>query len=404
MKSVKSGSEVLAIIPARGGSKGIPRKNVRSLAGRPLIAWTIEAARQSERVHRVVVSTDDEEIARVSRMWGAEVIDRPAEISGDKATSEAALRHVLDELRRTENYEPDLVVFLQATSPVRRPCDIDRAVDILRKDGADSLFSACPIEGFVWAQKGSRVRAVNYDPARRPRRQDLKEHPIEENGSLYVFKPSILRKHGNRLGGKIAVLVMDRLDSLQVDEPGDLARIERVMAAVSQEMPPSDALAKVRLVVTDFDGVMTDNRVLVDQDGREAVWCSRGDGWGVAQVRKAGIEMVVLSTETNPVVGARCEKLGLTCIQGCRDKLAELKRLAANRWLQPAQVMYLGNDTNDLACLEWVGLSVAVADAEPEACRAARFRTARKGGRGAVREVCAWILAARAMPRGGDAS
>ena len=154
-------------------------------------------------------------------------------------------------------------------------------------------------------------------------------------------------------------------------------------------------LSRVRLLVLDFDGVMTDNRVLVDQDGREAVWCHRGDGWGIARLKDAGIEVLVLSTETNPVVGARCRKLGIECIQGCDDKLATLKGISQRRSLGPHQIAYVGNDVNDLTCLRWVGVPVAVADAAPEVRAETRLITTRRGGWGAVREVSDWLLSVK---------
>ncbi len=221
-------SEILAIIPARGGSKGIPRKNLQPLAGRPLLAHTVEAALAASAVTRVVVSTDDDEIAEVARALGAEVVRRPAEISGDTASSESALAHVLDHLRDTEGYEPELVVFLQATSPIRRPTDIDDAVAALLEAEADSLFSACAVHGFVWRRSGDGLRSLTYDHEHRPRRQDIGEDLLE-NGSIYVFKPWVLREHGNRLGGQIAVYEMDPLHSFQVDEPGDLELMERIL-------------------------------------------------------------------------------------------------------------------------------------------------------------------------------
>ena len=132
--------QVLAIIPARGGSKGIPRKNIRILAGKPLIAYTIEHARQTPSVKRIVVSTDDPEIAAVSEQYGAEVVWRPAEISGDTATSESALLHVLNYLKDAEDYEPDLIAFLQATSPLRHPDDIQNAINKLQQEPKQELF------------------------------------------------------------------------------------------------------------------------------------------------------------------------------------------------------------------------------------------------------------------------
>jgi YrbI family 3-deoxy-D-manno-octulosonate 8-phosphate phosphatase len=154
-------------------------------------------------------------------------------------------------------------------------------------------------------------------------------------------------------------------------------------------------LAAVRLLVLDFDGVMTDDRVWVDQDGRESVACSRSDGMGIERLTRAGVEVVVLSKETNPVVTARCRKLGIACRQGIDDKLASLVKMASERSLSASEVAYVGNDINDVPPLSWVGVPIAVADARPEALAAASWRTSKAGGLGGVREVCEWLIAAR---------
>lgn len=152
----------------------------------------------------------------------------------------------------------------------------------------------------------------------------------------------------------------------------------------------------VTFVVFDFDGVMTDNRVLVAEDGRESVFCSRADGLGVQRLVRAGVGCLILSTETNPVVSARAAKLGVECVQGLGDAKGEaLRGLLRERGIDPAAVAYVGNDVNDVECLRHVGVPVCVADAWPAARRAARFVTARRGGDGAVREVCDLVLAAR---------
>ena len=148
----------------------------------------------------------------------------------------------------------------------------------------------------------------------------------------------------------------------------------------------------IKLLVLDFDGVMTDNRVLVDQDGREAVWCHRGDGYGIGLLKKAGLEVMVLSTEPNPVVMARCKKLDIPCIHNCADKLSALKELAEERGIGPDDIGFVGNDLNDLEGLQWVGWPIAVADAVPEILAVARMVTEKPGGYGAVREVCDWLL------------
>lgn len=390
----------LAIIPARGGSKGIPRKNLRTVGGRPLLAWSIEHARATPEITRVVVSTDDPTITRVAEECGAEVVLRPANLSGDTASSESALLHVLDVLRDREGYEPDLVVFLQATSPLRRPGELSRAIRTLLDEEADSLFSATAVHGFVWRRErdGREWRSFSYDHRNRQRRQDAPED-IVENGSIYVFRPWVLRQHGNRLGGRIAVHRMDSVDSFQVDEPGDLELMEALLT-MRRTPAARDELARVRLLVLDFDGVLTDNRVYVREDGRESVACHRGDGWGIARLRDVGVAIVVLSTETNGVVAARSRKLGVECIQSCDDKLRALQALARERGIDRAEIAYVGNDVNDLPCLHWVGVPVAVDDAEPEARRAAKLVTMRRGGAGAVREVAEWLLAARGASAG----
>lgn len=382
---------ILALIPARGGSKGIPRKNIQSLGGKPLLAYSIEAALKTPSIDRVVVSTDDDDIGAVARQYGAEVIWRPAEISGDSASSESALLHALDHLQDLNGYQPDLVVFLQATSPIRQPHDVQNAIDHLLQEDADSLFSACHIEGFIWQSVGGRISPVNYEPERRPLRQELEKEIVEENGSIYIFKPWVLRQHHSRLGGKIAIYPMSRLSSLQIDRPADLELAEKVLSILPSQSSKPD-LAAIKLLVLDFDGVMTDNRAIVDQDGKEAVVVNRSDGWGIARLKETGLEVVVLSTEINPVVEARCRKLKLDFVQGCEDKLSALKKMAQRRSLTPTQIAYLGNDVNDLACMRWVGIPIAVEDSVPEVRFIAKLITQKSGGYGAVREVAEWIL------------
>jgi YrbI family 3-deoxy-D-manno-octulosonate 8-phosphate phosphatase len=408
----------VAIIPARGGSRGIPRKNLRPIAGKPLLAYTIEHARTAPSIDRVVVSTDDVEIGTVATRYGAEVIWRPAEISGDRSPSEAALLHALDELAARDDYRPDLVVMLQATSPLRRPDDVERAIGTLLAEDADSLFSACTVHGFLWHRDEQGLSSVAYDYRDRRMRQEGPEDLLE-NGSIYVTRHDLLRATRNRLGGRIAVYRMDVLDSFQVDEPSDLVLMERLLAsdgdgrgaaavnavatmevaAAMNGLAASDAVPveglDVDLLVLDFDGVMTDNRVLVDQHGIESVWCDRGDGWGIARLRDAGVPIVVLSTETNPVVGERCTKLRIDVMQSCDDKLRQLRQLAGARGVAASRIAFVGNDVNDLPGLRWVGVPIAVADAAPDVRAACRYVTRRPGGYGAVREVADWILASR---------
>jgi YrbI family 3-deoxy-D-manno-octulosonate 8-phosphate phosphatase len=156
--------------------------------------------------------------------------------------------------------------------------------------------------------------------------------------------------------------------------------------------------ARVSLLALDFDGVLTDNRVWIAEDGTESVVCSREDSLGLQMLRERGIPAIVISQETSPVVAARCRKLGISCWQGVEDKATLLSRLVADRGLSMDEVVYVGNDVNDLACLRSAGYGVAVSDAHPRVVEAADLLLTRPGGRGAVRELCDRVVAG--MPSG----
>ena len=214
-------ADVVAIIPARGGSKGVPRKNVRAVAGRPLLAWSVADGLEAARVGRVYVSTEDAEIKRAAQAAGAAVIDRPADLAQDATSSEAALLQALDAIAAERGSDPRLVVFLQATCPLRTGADVDAAVELLERTGADSLVSVSPAHLFLWAEQDGQAVAVGRDWRERPRRQDMPPR-YRENGSIYVFKPWVLRQGHNRLGGKIVLFKMSEEAGVDIDSETDL--------------------------------------------------------------------------------------------------------------------------------------------------------------------------------------
>ena len=209
-------TEVLAIIPARGGSKGIPRKNIKLLAGKPLVAYTIEAALKSKDITRVVVSTDDEEIADISRKYGAEVIDRPKELTADESPTEPTMEHAIDYLKKTENYTPDIIVLLQPTSPLRDSKDIDEAFAVYFNEEHDSVLSVSQSHGFLWKSKEYGAISINYDYKNRQRRQDM-EPEYKENGAIYINKTELFKQYKNRLGAFIGMSVMSEENSTDID-------------------------------------------------------------------------------------------------------------------------------------------------------------------------------------------
>lgn len=379
-------TRIVAIIPARGGSKGVPRKNMRRVGGVPLVARAIAAARATASVDRVIVSTDDQEIAAVAEEWGANVTIRPAELANDEASSESVLLHALDVLDQ-EGSAPDILVFLQATSPFIDPRDIDIAIDLVIANEYDCVFSATETFGFLWAADAGSARGVNHDPRVRPRRQDREPHYLE-TGAFYVMDAAGFRASRHRFFGRVGLVEVAERTAIEIDSEEQLGLAQAIAPLFADDAALTDASA----VVTDFDGVHTDDTVQTDAEGRESVRVSRSDGMGIARLRRAGIPVLILSSETNPVVSARARKLEVDVRQGVEDKVAALREWAKDRSIPLARVAYIGNDINDLGCLEVVGFPVAVPEAHPLVLAAARVVVSRTGGHGAVRELADRVL------------
>jgi CMP-N,N'-diacetyllegionaminic acid synthase len=219
----------VAIIPARGGSKGLKEKNIYPVAGKPLLAWTVLQALASTSIERVFVTTDDEAIAKVASEYGAEVIVRPLELAGDKASSESAILHASGVIERDHNMPLSTIVFLQATSPLRKPDDIDRAVGLFIREGADSLISVTRADDLtLWESRAGKWESVNFDYRNRGMRQDRPTQFIE-NGSIYIFKPETLTSFGNRIGEKLTAYEMEFWQTWEIDTLEEIDLIEYFM-------------------------------------------------------------------------------------------------------------------------------------------------------------------------------
>jgi N-acylneuraminate cytidylyltransferase len=404
---VKKKIEVLAIIPARGGSKGIPRKNIRPFSGFPLIAWSIAAALQSEMVTRLIVSTDDEEIASVAREWGAETpFLRPAEFAQDQTTDLPVFEHALRWLAENENYRPDVVVQLRPTSPIRPRDCVDAAVrTLLAHFDADSVRGVVPAgqnPHKMWrlpqgenGQMKNLLEVPGLDEPYNAPRQVLP--PVYwQTGHIDAIRVATILD-GSMSGKVIYPLVIEPRFTVDLDNLNDWVKAEWLAAYggleyVSPGKPRRPMPEQIKMVVLDFDGVLTDNRVWTDQDGREMVASNRSDSLGLGLLRSAGVQVYVLSKEVNPVVAARCNKIKVPYLQGVDDKASALKKLLADRKIDPACAVFVGNDLNDLPCFPVAGWAVAVADGMPEVVRHADFVLTNKGGHGAVRELCDLII------------
>jgi len=384
----------IAVIPARGGSKGVPGKNRLPVGGVPLVARAVRSALAAAAIDRVLVSTDDDLIAAVARAAGAEIVERPAELAGDTASSESALLHVLDAVGAQDGQ----LVFLQATSPFLDPADLDEAVRQVRDGVADSVFSAVETYEFLWRRGDEGASGVNHDHSFRPRRQDREPH-FRETGAFYVMDVAGFRAAGFRFFGRVGMVPVDARGAVEIDDAGELEVARRLAPLLDAARAPD---LDVDAVVTDFDGVHTADTATIGVDGLELVTVHRGDGLGVRLLREAGVPVLILSTEEHPVVAARAAKLRVEVLHGQRDKARALRDWADARGIDLARVAYVGNDVNDLGALGIVGWPVAVPDSAPAVLEAARHVLTASGGRGAVRELAELVLAARA--RRGTAS
>ncbi|MFJ2557974.1 MULTISPECIES: cytidylyltransferase domain-containing protein [unclassified Streptomyces] len=388
---------VLAVIPARGGSKGVPAKNLAAVGGVPLVVRAVRACLAARRVTDIVVSTDDALIAEAARTAGAEVVLRPAAIAGDTATSEDAVLHAMDAYGATRGQgatDPEVVLLVQCTSPFLTADDLDGVTGAVTEDGADTALTVAPTHGFVWRQDGAgRTEpdgyGVNHDKANRPRRQDRPQEYLE-TGAAYAMRADGFRAARHRFFGRTALVPTDPARVLEIDDPHDLARARLLAPLLDPQVLPS--YDDVDAVVLDFDGTQTDDKVHIDSDGRETVAVHRGDGLGIAALRRSGLELLILSTERNPVVAARARKLQVPVLHGIDRKDLALKQWCDEHGIAPERVLYVGNDVNDLPCFGLAGWPVAVASAHDEVRAAARAVTTTPGGEGAVREIATWLL------------
>ena len=223
--------EILSIIPARGGSKGIPLKNLKSLNGKPLLDYSVNASLQSKLITRTIVSTDHSKILKHAKKLGAEVIKRPKRLSTDSSHIEPVIEHCLNYLKSKENYNPDLIILLQNTSPLRTKKHIDDALSIFLNSKYDSMLSGYVSHSFVWKIRNNDVVPINYNPKKRPNRQEFKNQFIE-NGAIYITKYSSFKKSKCRVSGKIGFFKMQKELSIDIDTKSDLLQANQKITSL----------------------------------------------------------------------------------------------------------------------------------------------------------------------------
>jgi len=372
--------KIVALVPLRGGSKSIPLKNIKEIGGKPLCSWTLEALEKCRQVQEVYVSTDSDRIAHVVRKRHprTQILDRPAKYATDEATTESVMLHF------AQNVDFDVLITAQVTSPLVTDSDFGKAIHQMEKARFDSMVTGVRTKRFFWDLDGT---PLNYDPGKRPRRQDF-DGIFMENGAFYITRREILINEQSRLGGKIGVYEMGAETELEIDEPEDWIAVEKLLRA-GYPTGKKD----IRVLVCDVDGTLTDGGMYYGAEGEALKKFNTRDAMGLRFLREAGVDVWIITGENSPSVIARMKKLGLTeCHFGVEDKAGLLTRLCEKKNIGLEHVAYIGDDVNDLQCMRIAGLSACPGDAVEAVKEIVSFKGASKAGEGAVREFCDYLL------------
>ncbi|MGJ9385332.1 HAD-IIIA family hydrolase [Salipaludibacillus sp. CF4.18] len=379
----------VAFIPLRGGSKSIPLKNIKNFCGRPLAYWAIKAASDCEAIDKIYVATDHSEITRVVENFllpKVEVVHRSEETATDEATTESAL------LEFCNHVDFNWLVLIQVTSPLLESKHLQSGIDQYFEDELDSLVSVVRQKRFLWEQHKKGGRPLNYDPAKRPRRQDWDGFFVE-NGAFYITSKEKLAETLCRVSGKIGLYEMPEETYFEIDEPSDwiiAEQLKRKTVSADKFL----AWKNINLLICDVDGVMTDGGMYYTESGDEIKKFNTKDGMGIERLKQAGIKVMILTGEDNILVKHRAEKLNIDYLyKGIDDKKKFLEAfLEKNKAFHFSKTAYIGDDLNDLEAMSASAFSAVPNDGHDQLKSQADYVCSLNGGNGCVREWCDFIL------------
>lgn len=381
--------KIVAFIPLRGGSKSIPLKNIKKIAGRPLAYWALDAACNCESIDNVYVSTDSKIIAETIRNYGnnkIKVISRSKETARDTSSTESAM------LEFAARYDFTDIVLIQATSPLIEETHVTEGIRNYIKQKADSLVSVVRQKRFIW-QKNSHgfSQPANYDPVKRPRRQDWEGYFVE-NGAFYITSKNNLLKHSSRLSGNIISYEMPEETFIELDELADWDIIENILLKRQSKQTESlciNKLKKIKLLVLDVDGVLTDAGMYYGKNGEELKKFNTRDGKGIELIKQQGIKVAFVTGENSQIVQKRAEKLKVDLIYlGIHNKMQIISTLVKENHIELTEIAYIGDDVNDLEVMKSVGFTATPADGNDEIKKISDYICKKSGGHGCVREIC----------------
>lgn len=380
----------VAFIPVRGGSKSIPLKNIREIAGKPLVYWTAKAANDCSQIDKVYIATDSPIIREVAEKFNLKkvvVIGRNGDTATDTASTEMAM------LEFANNYDFDNIVLIQATSPLLTAKDLGGGFEKYNVEKTDSVLSVVRQKRFQWeADKNGYVSSTNYDYKIRPRRQDFEGYLVE-NGAFYITSRLALLSSQNRLSGNIRAYEMDESTYLELDEPSDWKIIEKQLYDRTKSEESNMVIPQIKMFLTDCDGCLTDGGMYYSENGDELKKFNTKDGMGFQLLKEKGIITGIITGEDRKLNQKRAEKLHLDEVfQNVKDKVAVIKQLCDKYHISQEQVAYVGDDVNDLEAIRYVGYGCCVNDANSVVKKYAAYISMRNGGQGAIREIIDIIL------------
>lgn len=392
-RSRQAGRHVAALILARGGSKGIPLKNIKMLAGVPLIGWVLRAALDADMFDSVWVSTDHNDIEKVAKSFpNVQVHRRSTEVSKDSSSSLETIQEFLD-----KHPEVDVICNIQATSPCLHPFHVKEAVEMITLQGFDSVFAVVRRHQFRWQEikTGSDevTKPLNLDPANRPRRQDW-DGELCENGSFYITSRDLIVNHGLMQGGKLAYYEMLPEYSVDIDVDIDWPVAEQRVLRYGYFGRATPEV--VRLMFCNVSGCLTDGKIFISASGEEMVSVNTRDKNGITMLQGEQVEVVLLISRDDPVVQSLANTLAKRF--GCQvqevgaEPLEDVQPIVTEKNLEWKDVAYMGNDKADIKCLNLAGLSAVPGDAPVVAINAAKYTCHSVGGAGAIREFAEHIL------------
>jgi len=392
MEKIPRENKIVAFIPLREGSKRIPLKNIKEIAGKPLACWVIEAALNCSLIDQVFVSTDSDRIKNIIgeiKNGKLKIIKRSKKTATDNASTESAM------LEFSQKCFFNHIVLIQATSPLLTTKDIDKGIKKYFKNRCDSLLSVVRQKRFIWKEGRSKVEPVNYTPLNRPFSQDFKGFLVE-NGAFYITSRERLLKMKCRISGKICAQEMPEKAYFEIDDISDWDIVENLLKGRKKEEKNKDLKKrsrKIKMFISDVDGVLTDGGMYYSESGEFLKKFNTRDGMGIELMKKNKIIPVFITKENSEIVLKRAKKLGIKEVfTGINDKVKIVERLLKKYRLTWDQIASLGDDVNDLLVLRKSGLSLAPKDAIDEVKGQVDCVVNKKGGEGVLRESLSLIL------------